>query len=121
MIPGMSIFKTLALVSCLIVASCAQAPLTAPDTSQSHAAISACTGQGGQMQQVGRAQTWQCILQYSDAGKACTDSGQCQGHCLSQDLGENAPAKGQCAADSNRFGCRSVLTNGVASPTLCID
>ena len=73
------------------------------------------------MQQVGRAQTWRCILDYTDAGKACTDGSQCQGDCLATDSEGKTPAVGQCAADSNTFGCRARIADGVAEPMRCVD
>lgn len=123
--------KALMVAFCLVAASCAPTPVKAPHPSQTQvsqtqppqvqASIDACTRQGGLMQKVGRAQTWQCVLQYSDAGKVCTDSRQCQGSCLAQPATEGKAVQGQCAHTSNRFGCRSTMTDGVASPTLCID
>ena len=103
----------------LVLASCA--PTTTPVTTDASSAISACVNNGGKMQQVGRAQTWQCILQYSDAGKVCTDASQCQGDCVATLRDNEKPTQGFCAADSNRFGCRTTMTNGMANPTLCID
>ena len=84
-------------------------------------AIATCTQRGGEMQQVGRAQTWQCIMQYGDAAKPCTDGSQCQGDCLAENGEASGEVKGQCAPTSNRFGCRTTIENGVAKPTLCID
>lgn len=82
-----------------------------------------CAAQGGSMQRVGRLQTLQCVVRYADGGKRCTSGDQCQGDCVSSTLGgdQTPPAtSGQCAADSNRFGCRITIENGVAS-TLCVD
>jgi len=107
------------LGAALVLAGCA--PNTPPAVTDANAAISACVQSGGEMRQVGRAQTWQCILQYSDAGKLCTDASQCQGDCLAAKRDDAAPTQGVCAADSSRFGCRTTLSNGVANPTLCID
>ncbi len=85
---------------------------------------SACTARGGEMRQVGRAQTWQCVVKYADAGKRCTDASQCEGQCEiagNSGIAPGAAAVGQCQADSNRFGCRTTIKDGKAEATLCID
>ena len=76
------------------------------------------------MRQVGRAQTWQCVVKYADAGKRCTDASQCEGQCEiagNSGLVPGARAVGQCQVDSNRFGCRTTVKDGKAEATLCID
>lgn len=88
------------------------------------AETSACAARGGQMQQVGRMQSWQCVVRYLDAGKRCTDASQCQGQCEipgNSGVAPGAAAVGQCQADSNRFGCRTTVKDGKAEATLCID
>ncbi|MFC5372174.1 hypothetical protein ACFPIF_06415 [Brevundimonas faecalis] len=85
---------------------------------------SSCTARGGEMRQVGRAQTWQCVIKYADAGKRCTDGSQCEGDCEiagNSGVAEGARTAGVCQADSNRFGCRTTIKDGKAEPTLCID
>ena len=61
------------------------------DAPMQSAEASACATRGGAMKQVGRMQSWQCVISYADAGKRCTDGAQCQGddegkllgiHCL---------------------------------------
>lgn len=108
------------LCAVLLVAGCSTPPLAESD---SHPAIASCADQGGEMKQVGRARTWQCVLSYSDAGKTCTASSQCLGDCLAADSEPPATgqAQGRCAPTSDRFGCRTVIENGVAQPTLCRD
>lgn len=111
--------------SALFLSGCSAASdvATAPKTTATNT-IEACTQQGGKLQQVGRAQTWQCILQFTDAGKPCTDGSQCQGNCMAkpdEDVRATASAIGICAANSDRFGCQSTITNGVASPVRCVD
>ena len=85
---------------------------------------SACTQRGGTLKQVGRLQSWQCVVNYADAGKRCTDGDQCQGDCrLEGNTGVAAgmAAAGVCQATSDRFGCHATVTDGKAGPTLCID
>ena len=73
---------------------------------------------------VGRMQTVQCVVRYSDAGKRCTDGSQCQGDCRAEPTAatrEGQAVAGVCQATSNRFGCFTTVTNGKAEATLCID
>lgn len=111
--------KALALAAALMLAACA--PTTPAAPVETNPAVASCTQQGGKMQQVGRAQTWRCILSYADAAKPCSDGSQCQGDCLAIDGEAKSPAVGQCAADSNTFGCRARITGGVAEPMRCVD
>lgn len=83
-----------------------------------------CMAQGGKMLRVGRMQSLQCVLQYSDAGKTCTDAAQCQGECRvpgSVIVEDGRAVEGQCTADSNRFGCYTRVENGRATAAICVD
>ncbi|MNN85213.1 hypothetical protein D3C81_2024750 [compost metagenome] len=76
------------------------------------------------MQQVGRMQSWQCVVKYADAGKRCTDASQCEGQCEiagNSGIAPGTATAGVCQADSNRFGCRTTVKDGKAEATLCID
>lgn len=53
----------------------------------------------------GMAQIPACITTYTDGGKACSASTQCQGDCIVTD--PKKPAV--CAATGSRFGCRSTI------------
>ena len=84
----------------------------------------ACTAQGGVFSQQGRRGCYQCILSYTDAGKACQDSTDCQGKCKKVGEFVDASAKnqsGQCASDSSPFGCYQLIDNGVAQSAICVD
>lgn len=84
----------------------------------------ACQQQGGRWQAIGRAQRWVCLVDYADAGKACSDAAQCQGRCLLEDVDVPAgqPASGVCQRDASQaFGCRQPVQNGVAGSVVCID
>ena len=126
--------KALLLAAGLALAACSPTPAPAPEPvvptaegpepPQMTISSSACTARGGQMQQVGRAQTWQCVVKYADAGKRCTDAAQCEGDCEiagNSGIAAGAAATGVCQADSNRFGCRTTVKDGKAEGTLCID
>lgn len=104
-----------------VVPTPAEAPEPPPTMSIS---TSSCSSRGGEMRQVGRAQTWQCVVKYADAGQRCTDGSQCEGDCEiagNSGIAPGAAATGVCQADSNRFGCRTTVENGKAGNTLCID
>ena len=125
--------KALLLVSGLVLAACTPTPAPQPVVPTAEASeppptmsisTSSCSSRGGEMQQVGRAQTWQCVVKYADAGKRCTDASQCEGQCEiagNSGLAPGARAVGQCQVDSNRFGCRTTVKDGKVEATLCID
>lgn len=83
-----------------------------------------CAQRGGTMKPVGRAQTVQCVVSYSDAGKRCTDGDQCQGDCRLEAAPfpqAGASATGQCQAESTAFGCYAKVEDGKAQPAICVD
>lgn len=80
-----------------------------------------CTARGGEWKQLGRAPVQQCLLKTADAGKACSDSRECEGQCLAAEgTTDGTTAPGQCSVDNNAFGCQTRLRDGVAS-TICVD
>jgi hypothetical protein len=73
---------------------------------------------------VGRRQTLQCVISYSDAGKSCSSGSQCSGDCRAKPGIDTVPGQavsGQCQTDSDRFGCSTKVENGRAQATICID
>jgi hypothetical protein len=86
---------------------------------------SACLAQGGHWGPICLLQRPACVLQFADAGKACTDSDQCQGACYANPAGGAAQAgnavTGACSANSNPCGCNARVEDGVALPVLCVD
>ena len=86
--------------------------------------VQACTAKGGAFLQQGMLGCYQCVVTYSDAGKACQDSSDCQGKCKNTGEFVDANAKtqsGQCASDSSPFGCYQMIEAGVAQPAICVD
>jgi len=80
-----------------------------------------CLREGGQWTQLGRAPVQQCLRQTTDAGKACSDSAQCEGQCMAPEGAvDGAQVAGQCSVDTNPFGCQQRVRGGVAS-TICVD
>ena len=124
--------KAVLLAAGLVLAACSPMPTPAPalplqdepEPPKMTVTTSSCTARGGEMRQVGRMQTWQCVVKYADAGKRCTDASQCEGDCEiagNSGIAAGAAATGVCQADSNRFGCRTTVKDGKAQGTLCID
>ena len=86
--------------------------------------VQACTAKDGVFSQQGRLGCYQCVVSYSDAGKACQDSSDCQGKCKTTGEFVDANAKnqsGQCASDSSPFGCYQMIEEGVTQPAICVD
>ena len=55
----------------------------------------ACATQGGSWQPICMMQKPACVLTYKDAGKACTDSSQCSGSCITDGTAQpDQPATG---------------------------
>ncbi|MGO4410030.1 MULTISPECIES: hypothetical protein [unclassified Brevundimonas] len=124
--------KALLFAAGLVLAACSPTPapepvvpVEAPEPPPTMTiSSSSCTARGGEMRQVGRMQSWQCVVRYPDAGKRCTDASQCEGDCEiagNNGIAPGARATGVCQADSNRFGCRTTIKDGKAEATLCID
>lgn len=81
-----------------------------------------CKAKGGQWIKAGRAQTPMCDIPYSDAGKACSDSDQCQGSCISQERQRGKKTKGQCSASpAAAFGCYALVSKGFSRGMICVD
>lgn len=86
--------------------------------------IADCIAGGGEMLPGGMLQSIQCVTPYSDGGKTCTDSTDCEGLCTTDDerWPHDADIKGPvCEFTDSPFGCRAEVKNGVADFALCID
>ena len=110
----------------LFAAACAPQPSASvgAEAPTQSADATACAARGGAMRQVGRMQSWQCVIAYADAGKRCTDGDQCQGDCWAEDGVSSKPgetAAGVCQPTSNRFGCHTKIEDGRIDVGLCID
>lgn len=82
-----------------------------------------CIMQGKAVAAVGMFGTPSCIEIYSDGGKTCTESSECQGECTSRDvLDEGTKTSGTCQGSGvDGFGCYNIIKNGVAGPAICYD
>lgn len=71
-----------------------------------------------------------CRMPTTDAGRACSDDGECQGSCLA-DLteaqrrqvlnGQRVRALGQCTSAVQTFGCQARVEKGYVTAILCLD
>ena len=112
--------------ACTPMAGASTGPTALPTSGPVQSAdASSCAARGGEMRQVGRMQSWQCVLKYADAGKRCTDGDDCRGDCRIEDVAAapraGAPAVGRCHASSDRFGCYTTVEGGKAEATICVD
>lgn len=74
--------------------------------------------EGNHWQPQGIAQVPTCITTYTDAGKDCTASNQCQGNCIVSQLGKSAV----CAKNNSQFGCHATIENFRKNARIrCID
>jgi hypothetical protein len=105
--------KALFIVTFALLGSCAP---TAPDAPRINPFWSQerqdCAREGGRWGRGGLLQLEMCFPQYSDGGKACTASSQCEGLC---DSGTR-----QCT-ESFRFGCQSYLDDNGEVVSICAD
>ena len=106
----------------------AEAPTSVPTgnfarTRLSEARRAKCLAAGGTVQVVGMAANEACVRRFADAGKACTDSENCEGKCLVS--GPHPPdgmvQTGQCQTTDNGFGCFTELRGGKAVGGICVD
>jgi len=117
---------TLIAAAALLAAACTPQTTTGAgsDAPMQSAEASACAARGGELKQVGRMQSWQCVVSYADAGKRCTDGDDCQGDCRVEGntgLAAGAETAGVCQATSDRFGCYATVEDGRTRGTLCVD
>lgn len=106
------------LAALLLVSACSTATPPAQDSS-----ASSCLAGGGTMKQVGKLQSWKCITPYKDAGKACTDSSQCEGDCQTSvtTQTDTTPISGTCQVDNSHFGCSATVEKGKLGRAICVD
>lgn len=61
-----------------------------------------------------------CALPTTDAGKACTDNRQCQGHCLDPTRApRGSRVVGRCAASDFPGACFNMVEHGMAAGRIC--
>jgi hypothetical protein len=107
----------------LIAAFAASCTLDAEPAPPETPTLENCARLGGYVQRVGLLGREACVVEYKDKGKPCTDGSQCEGDCWGEarNYAPDEPAVGKCQPTNMPFGCNSRVTNGVASPVLCVD
>ncbi|WP_296816184.1 hypothetical protein [Brevundimonas sp.] len=98
-----------------------EAPVSAPPAPPDSPEARACADEGGTLRPVCRMQSLQCVVEYSDAGRACRDGDDCQGDCRADVGAQGQSVVGQCQASSDPCGCFAVVENGRVEHALCVD
>lgn len=84
-----------------------------------------CQNLGGTVAKRGMAQFEYCQITFDDAGKTCQDGSECQsGSCIATRRGVavgQANRTGVCTQTNDDFGCRQMISKGVAQSMLCKD
>ena len=104
--------KSALIIAALILGSCAStpdAPRVSPFWSLER---QQCVREGGRWGRGGLLGLETCFPHYSDGGKACTASSQCEGWCDADTL--------QCT-ESFSFGCQTYLDDSGETAAICID
>jgi len=65
-----------------------------------------CIESGGEWRSAGMIGNFICIQSYSDGGKECNSSSECQGKCVVADAENPEP---YCTSDNDPFGCFSTI------------
>jgi hypothetical protein len=76
-----------------------------------------CIAQGGVWNKNDFSPRYWCVLKTTDAGKDCTDYGQCEGSCLAE---SETSTSGKCSEYIMPTECYTPLKNGKAQGTICI-
>lgn len=113
---------------CLLPALAACVPVeSGPRAQQTATTPQQCARDGGRWEYAGGIvrEARMCVFSYPDAGRSCSDTGQCRGGCFTDTVptpGQDGPVTGQCAADNRVAGhCRAAVENGRAGGMLCSD
>ena len=114
-------------LSLFFISACQTSPVASDQKitiDSSETTAKECLAKGGKYIKQGRSQMYRCLQQFSDGGKSCSDSSECQGSCTSSDTAIEAGTPnvtGTCAANDSPFGCRQIIEGGVAKGFLCVD
>ena len=84
--------------------------------------LASCEASGGLIQGAGMFGEPACVRLFSDGGKECANSSECQGDCMVYgEFKSGQIVAGQCEANSgNPGGCFAKVTDGKAGPGICI-
>lgn len=65
-----------------------------------------CLNDNGVWEKVGKWQSYACVYHYSDSGKDCASSSECEGDCIVIEIDGSDP---HCAMDSDIFECKATI------------
>ena len=96
-----------------------------PPIHPASAALGGCAGRGG-VPTDGPFKERYCRVAFADGGKRCTDKSQCQGACIvlgggAKSAAHPGPIVGVCETANVQYGCFSILEQGAAVQTACVD
>lgn len=121
---GIGVTALLALLT-VFVSSCSagRASYEGTERKLSRAEAEACVQGGGTVQRDGILQYERCTKRFTDAGKECRDSSDCEGRCLADNpmVKWGAVATGSCEIDDSPFGCWAEIEGGVVVRSMCVD
>lgn len=121
---GIGVTALLAVLA-VSVGSCnaGRASLAGAGRKLSRAEAEACVQGGGTVQRDGVLQYERCTKRFTDAGKECRDSSDCEGRCLAENpmVKSGAMATGSCEIDDSPFGCWAEIEGGVVVRSMCVD
>lgn len=85
-----------------------------------------CAAQGATLERRGLLNLEMCVKRYSDAGKACRGSDECQGMCIVNEqtgleVPEGSRVAGQCQPDDALFSCYAEVVRGRRTRRVCVD
>lgn len=82
----------------------------------------ACAKAGGEIRPVCMRGVPMCVVNFTDAGKTCSDSSECSGRCeIDGQAAPMQPARGKCRSTNDPCGCFQLVEKGVAGYPLCAD
>jgi hypothetical protein len=84
--------------------------------------LAACQSTGGLIAGIGMFGEPACVRYFSDGGKKCSDSSDCQGNCMVYgDFKTGDQVDGQCATQTpEQGGCFAKVSSGKVQPGICI-
>ena len=84
--------------------------------------IRTCLSRGGRL--VALAGVASCYEAYTDGGKICSDSSECEGACVVEEpltVESGVATTGMCQPEEPVSSCYATITNGIAGLTICIN
>ena len=85
--------------------------------------VEECERNGGYIQGLCMFGMPACVIPFSDAGKPCSDSTECEGLCWNDDWGlaQGVEAIGKCTANAQECKCGVKIRGGMVDGGICED